>query len=67
MNMNSLLIPKSTLEYFENEFRDQFQIIKLDHSEDTIRIKFNRELTEMDLSDIFFTGAIWAINYNLNK
>lgn len=67
MNMNSLLIPKSTLEYFENEFRDQFQIIKLDHSEDTIRIKFNRELTEMDLSDIFFTGAKWAINYNLNK
>jgi len=65
--MNSLLIPKSTLEYFENEFRDQFQIIKLDHSEDTIRIKFNRELTEMDLSDIFFTGAKWAINYNLNK
>ena len=65
--MNSLLIPKSTLEYFENEFRDQFQIIKLEHSEDTIRIKFNRELTEMDLSDIFFTGAKWAINYNLNK
>jgi len=67
MNMNSLLIPISTLEYFENQFRDQFQIIKLDHSEDTIRIKFNRELTEIDLSDIFFTGAKWAINYNLNK
>jgi len=65
--MNSLLIPISTLEYFENQFRDQFQIIKLDHSEDTIRIKFNRELTEIDLSDIFFTGAKWAINYNLNK
>ena len=67
MNMNSFLIPKSTLEYFENEFRDQFEIIKLDHSDDTIRIKFNRELTEMDISDIFFTGAKWAINYNLNK
>lgn len=65
--MNSFLIPKSTLEYFENEFRDQFVIIKLDHSDDTIRIKFNRELTEMDISDIFFTGAKWAINYTLNK
>ena len=67
MNMNSFLVPISTLEYFENEFRDQFEIIKLDHSADTIRIKFNRELTEMDISDIFFTGAKWAINYNLNK
>lgn len=65
--MNSFLIPKSTLEYFENEFKDQFEIINLTHSDDTIRIKFNRELTEMDISDIFFTGAKWAINYTLNK
>lgn len=67
MNMNSLLIPISTLEYFKNQFRGQFVIVKLEHSDNTIRLKFNKELTEMDLSDIFFTGAKWAINYNLNK
>lgn len=67
MNMNSFLVPISTLEYFENQFRGEFEVVKLEHSEDTIRIKFNRQLTEMDLSDIFFTGAKWAINYTLDK
>ena len=67
MNMNSFLVPISTLEYFENQFRGEFEVVKLEHSEDTIRIKLNRQLTEMDLSDIFFTGAKWAINYTLDK
>lgn len=65
--MNSLYVPKSTVEYFQNEFRDQFEIVNLDHSDDTVKIKFNRSLNEIDITNIFFTGAKWAINYNLEN
>jgi len=66
-NMNSIYVPKSTLEYFRNEFKEEFEIINLNNSEDTVKITFNRNLNEIDITNIFFTGAKWAINYNLEN
>lgn len=64
--MNSLYMPKSAVEYFQSEFKNQFEIVELETSDNTVKLVFNREIHEADVINIFFTGAKWGINY-INK
>lgn len=63
MNMNSFYIPKTAVEYIKNDFKDKFEIIDLEFSNDTVKIEFNRKINELDLTNLFFAGAKWGLNH----
>lgn len=63
MKTNRLYIPTSAQEYIKNQFKDKvtFEV----QTENTVAAIFVDELTSLDITDIFFSGAFWAINKSL--
>lgn len=62
--MNNIYLPKSATEYLQNEFQDQITIMDVQSDKNTIKIQFNREIHELDFTNIFFAGAHWGIHLN---
>jgi hypothetical protein len=63
MSTNKFFLPLGSESVIKEEFGDKVLIYL--HNENTISIEFQEKINGQDLINLFFCGAKWALNLNI--